>query len=128
MIEEKQNRCLECGKEIYGRTDKKYCNTSCKNSWHNRLRLPQSRAREHTLSALDSNYEILGRLLLVGITSVDMETLQEMGFKQMYMTGHRRTKAGHNECRCFDICYCMTDRKIFKLCRIDPSIPGLELL
>jgi predicted nucleic acid-binding Zn ribbon protein len=32
------NTCLQCGAKILGRSDKKFCNTECRNTHNNQLR------------------------------------------------------------------------------------------
>lgn len=34
--------CCQCGKKVIGRTDKKFCDAMCKNSFHNDHRKKQS--------------------------------------------------------------------------------------
>ena len=30
--------CLECGDVLYGRSDKKFCDATCRNAWHAHIR------------------------------------------------------------------------------------------
>jgi len=30
--------CIECGRELFGRCDKKFCSDGCRNSYNNRIR------------------------------------------------------------------------------------------
>jgi hypothetical protein len=34
--------CCQCGKKLIGRTDKKFCDADCKNSYHNDYRKKRS--------------------------------------------------------------------------------------
>jgi hypothetical protein len=61
--------CNHCGKAVRGRTDKKFCQLSCKNSYHNSTRKKDSKALEKNPSHLDMENGLLGnkpefRLLL----------------------------------------------------------------
>lgn len=116
--ESEHQTCLECGSEVYGRTDKKFCCDSCRNRHNNRLRSLGRSITERTIRALNRNHSILEKLLEMNLSSMDTDRLTENGFRPEYMTGLRKTRAGHMECRCFDIKYCRTDRKIFNISRI----------
>lgn len=120
IMEEEHQPCLECGHEVYGRTDKKFCCDSCRTRYNNRIRMTRRSIRERTSRAIDRNYSILERILANGLHSCDIDTLFELGFRKEYMTGLRKFRSGHMECRCFDLTYCLTERKIFKLSRIEP--------
>lgn len=110
-----QAACLECGCEIYGRSDKKFCSEHCKNSFNNRKRTEVDKEYRKTIKALENNRRILEGLLLSGVKSIDIDRIVELGFDIKHMTGHRKTETGHNEYDCFDIRYCQTGRKIFRI-------------
>lgn len=121
MIYELRNRqrgnCLKCGTPIYGRADKKFCSSACKNSYHNSEQTSQRRARVRTLAALSANYEILDRLERNKIRTISIDRIKELGFDENYSTGHRLGRFNHNEESCFDIVYCRTPAKIFHIRR-----------
>lgn len=111
-------RCLECGDVItYGRPDKKFCCSACKNRWHNRegkgVRIYKLRVR----SALDRNYMILNDLLKLGVQKMDMLQLRGLGYDPGYVTamdlsGRRR------EFMCYDIRFRMSDHQISGISKI----------
>ena len=109
--------CLECGKAIYGRQDKRFCNTTCKNSFHNRSRNVLRAQKTRTMESLKRNYEILSIVLGSGRSSISMEALEVMGFDGSTMTGLRKDSHGHSEFSCFDIIYCKTEMKVFNIRR-----------
>lgn len=113
-----EERCLECGDIIaYGRPDKKFCCTSCKNRWHNRegkgVRVYKLRVR----NALDKNYMILNDLLKLGVRRMDMLQLRGLGYDPGFVTsmdlsGKRR------EFMCYDIRFRMSDHQISAISKI----------
>ncbi|MBO4446747.1 MAG: hypothetical protein J5764_01320 [Bacteroidales bacterium] len=116
---EDDNLCLECGKEIYGRTDKKFCCQSCKNEWHNRNNATYRLVRNKTITALGRNHKILEDLIEEGIESIDELELRQMGFRPEFLTSSnihdRRTL---KEYACYDIVYCVGGGRISKIRRI----------
>ena len=104
--------CLECGDPIaYGRLDKKFCSSACKNRYHNRETHDRHSVRLRVVNILDRNYSILESLLAMKTTSIKLCDISLMGFNKEFMTSCR--KAGsHMECWCFDICYYCTATRI----------------
>ncbi|MBQ9548497.1 MAG: hypothetical protein IJV01_04980 [Bacteroidales bacterium] len=117
-------RCLQCGTELYGRPDKKFCSDPCKNKWHNSRGGEKRRSQGRVFTDLAVNYDILEKLLLKGVSSVDRSVLENMGFRCARITGHRRIRGGHDEYQCFDIHYIQTETRLFRIRRV--SAPLLE--
>lgn len=119
LAQDEHAACLECGHEVYGRTDKKFCCDSCRSRYNNRIRATRRSIRVRTLRSIERNYGILEKILESGLHSYDMAALCDVGFRKENMTGLRKFRSGHMECRCFDLTYCITERKIFNLSRIE---------
>ena len=94
--------CLECGRVVYGRSDKKFCSPGCKDRWHNRKMHVYNKMRLKIMNALDRNYTILTRLLSQGIHTIDRVDIVQLGFRLDCVTSYRKVNR-HDECRCFDI-------------------------
>lgn len=82
--------CVTCGKQIAGRTDKKYCSLLCKNT-HNYSRRNQTKSATQSIDAiLHKNREILD--VIMGPKRKKMEIsrieLTQMGFQFKYITGY----------------------------------------
>ena len=107
--------CLECGTEIdYGRQDKKFCCSKCKNDYNNR-RVRTSRAAHRRIqSALEKNYELLSRLCRAQINSLMLAEAVMLGFNPEYATGHRKYR-GRDEYSCFEIKYCLSANRIYNI-------------
>lgn len=116
--------CLACGKELYGRTDKKFCNKKCKNKYHNDEYSENCKLRNRVFDVLSINHDILLRLVRNGIESMPLEELEKLGFNARYVTGHRKGLYGHDEYACFNVRYYRTPTRIFKLhLAKEPYIP-----
>lgn len=110
--------CLECGSFFRGRTDKRFCDDRCRNRYNNRKNNSSRHIRNKTIGILTSNYEILDGLIKRGISSISLIEITELGFRPDFHTSHRKGTYGHNECCCFDIVYCQSSSKIFKMRKI----------
>ena len=113
--------CLECGDEIrYGRKDKKFCSNTCKNRYHNEIQHYSRSSRLRILGALDRNYSILEKLLRLNIRTISLGDLAQMGYNKEFVTSYHKV-GGHDEYRCFDIKYCCSGSRIFRIERVNPE-------
>lgn len=111
--------CLECGSQLSGRKDKKFCCLHCKNQYNNRRHQNIKKYRNHVLTKISRNYEILEMLLNEGVKTIGIDSLNRLGFDPCHFTGCHKNAARHEECYCFDIAYSRTERKIFNIERIE---------
>ena len=116
--DDEQRHCLECGEPLYGRTDKKFCDRSCKNRWHGHIRLGQRNSYNRTIAGLTRNYALLERLYKLKKLSCPMGDLLDMGFTPELTTHTVQKKGKHLEYRCFDFVYNLSEGKMFNLRRI----------
>lgn len=123
-MEEELGRCLECGAILYGRPDKKFCNTSCKNKYNYRLRYRSQKVRNRIINILLKNHEILTNLEAEGKTCADLGELAIDGFIPSCVTGHRKGRYGHDEYSCFDFRFCLSSARLFNLHRVDVRPSG----
>lgn len=56
-------KCCVCDSKLHGRSDKVFCNTSCKNKYHSSLRKHTKSVSVQTINKLNRNYQILCLLL-----------------------------------------------------------------
>ncbi|WP_162796249.1 hypothetical protein [Pedobacter namyangjuensis] len=92
--------CLQCGKELHGRRDKKYCNDTCRNAG-NRKRVRSETWYEPLFVAqintiLKRNYKILKTEVIrhSGPTSVGRFYLVDKNFSFKYYTSILTTSSG----------------------------------
>ena len=110
--------CLECGEILYGRADKKFCSTGCRNAWHGHFRSERRLARSLTLNGLSRNYRILDDLLRLKQSSCPMDSLTLLGFDPELVTHQGEKRGRHIVYRCFDIAYSLSSVKLFNLHRV----------
>ena len=113
--DQKRGRCLECGDVLpYGRSDMKFCSASCKSRWHYGNDGRQHGVRRKIIGALDRNYAILDELLRQGVSRIDIPDLAQLGYNFDCITSYHKVR-NHNEYRCYDIKYYMSESTVFKL-------------
>jgi hypothetical protein len=108
MLLEKRN-CRRCEKQLYGRSDKIFCDDYCRNAYNNTL---QKSGGSHIhvrtyLNHLKTNRNILERLTQ-GKTCplrISKERLLLMGFQFQFHTHFSTEKDGHKTVYCMDYGY-----------------------
>lgn len=87
--------CLDCGKAINGRRDKKFCDDQCRNAYNNRIHQEVSPEMRSINGILKKNRRILEELLPPeGKTKVSAKKLAEAGYNHHYHTHLYKTQAG----------------------------------
>lgn len=114
-----ENFCIECGRSIAGRKDKKFCSTACKNAHNNRIGQQARQCRAIVEKRLSRNYRILESLMCEKVESVRLEDIAPIGFDSECLTEIRRNGLKHTECRCYDIAYRKTDSRISRIRRLN---------
>jgi len=117
--EDKVRHCLECGKELNGRYDRKFCCTKCKNHYHNERSVLVKRYHERIGRYLKTNYGILDKLYKMELKSYSMDDLVGMGFRPEVCTSCRVVKGKITEHSCFEYKYRISEARMFKLKRIE---------
>lgn len=78
--------CLECGDKIIGRSDKKFCNDGCRNSYNNKNNKDSSNLMRNVNNKLRKNYRILSEINTEGKTKTTKQKLLSNGFDFEYFT------------------------------------------
>ncbi|SRR5699024_9206645 len=79
-MEKEERNCLECGKRLLGRLDKKFCDDSCRNSYNNAKNRIKNALIKRTNTQLRKNYRILSKYNTKDKTTVAKDTLSLEGF------------------------------------------------
>jgi len=100
-------KCLECGIEIRGRTDKKFCSDYCRNAYNNKLNKDSKNLVRNINNRLRKNYRILDSFELKdGKTAKTTKTrLIDKGFDFEYITNILTTKKGTTYYFLYDLGY-----------------------
>lgn len=86
--------CMECGKPLVGRIDKKFCNDQCRFQYNNKKKRLHEAAILNINQQLRKNRTIIKSLNPVGKTTVRRSLLKNMGFSFEFFTHIYRTEKG----------------------------------
>jgi len=89
-----KKECLECGSEVFGRVDKKFCSDYCRNAYNNKKNRDTKNIIRNTNNLLRKNYRILEKLNPNQKTKTTKDQLLRHGFNFNYFTNIYKTKAG----------------------------------
>jgi len=118
MLKVMERRCLECGDIIRGRSDKKFCTDSCRNTFNNRQKSASGNNYIRKINGiLKKNRNILAELNPGGKTRVHQSTILIKGFDFTYFTNRYITKTGTVYYFCYDQGYLPLDNKYYMLVR-----------
>lgn len=110
-----KKNCIECGEEIIGRADKRFCSDNCRSSYNNRLNSDGTNFIRNINNILRKNRRILAELNPSGKARVHRDKLLERGFKFSYFTNEFVTKSGNTYHFCYDQGYLESDHDFFTL-------------
>ena len=98
--------CLECGEKIIGRSDKKFCNDSCRNTYNNKYNKDTSNLMRNINNKLRKNFRILSEQKFVdGKVKTTKQNLSIIGFDFTYFTHLKVYKNGAEYRFVYDIGY-----------------------
>ena len=110
-----KRKCPECGFEIIGRIDKRFCSDQCRNSYNNRLKQYSNNYIRNVNNILRKNRRILEKLNPYGKSKVHRNKLFEKGFNFDYYTNTYKTKAGKVYYYCYEFGYLPIEDDYFAL-------------
>ena len=102
MTSEVKKACQECGTEIFGREDKKFCSDQCRNTANNRQNKVTNTVIRKTNAILRKNRRILKELNPTGKKKIKGEDLIRAGFDFNYFTEVYQTKKEQEYRYCYD--------------------------
>ena len=100
-----KKKCLECGDELFGRVDKKFCSDQCRSSYNNKIHFTSSAYMRKVNKILKKNRNILEKLIPKDKAKANREKLLERGFNFNYHTNVFKTKDGRIYYYCYDYGY-----------------------
>ncbi|HTO15587.1 MAG TPA: hypothetical protein VLZ83_07440 [Edaphocola sp.] len=105
--------CLDCGKPLRGRIDKKFCDDYCRNNYNNRQNSDQTNFIRNINNILRKNRRILSELLPEAeeVVKQRREKLLEKGFNFNYHTHHYQTQNGKTYIFCYEYGYLMLEQE-----------------
>lgn len=96
--------CLTCNRVLRGRTDKKYCDDQCRNTYNNQFKSEKSDYVRSINNWLLKNHRILKQLMHTTdeIIIVSKEKLESRGFLFRYHTHTYTNKKGNTYFYCYE--------------------------
>jgi len=92
---ENRKKCLNCGKELFGRVDKKYCDSYCKSEYQYSKSKEEPLAFYHIVDRqLKHNRKILKHYNKAGMVIINAAVLFKMGFNPNFFTHYWKNKKG----------------------------------
>lgn len=107
--------CLECGTEVRGRLDKKFCDDQCRTQYNNRLNRKDATYVRAIILVLRRNRRILKALNPLGKAKVSAEKMKLKGFDFSYFTNTYKTRNGRCYFFCFDQGYLPLEKGYYLL-------------
>jgi len=110
-----QRTCIECGDTLRGRSDKKFCSDSCRNTHNNRANNYSNESIRKINQALRRNRRILEDLYSRGKTTIHASLLLEKGYNFNYLTNYDRTRTGKFCVFCYELGLLKVDHNQFDI-------------
>lgn len=98
-------KCLFCGRDINGRSDKKYCDDICRNNYNYQRNRNDNTIIRETNRSLLHNRKILDLLCENEKNIVKRQLLVDSGFDFSFMTGIYKTKRNREYVLVYDYAY-----------------------
>jgi hypothetical protein len=100
------NNCLDCGGELKGRLDKKFCDDYCRGHYNNQLNKNKNLMLKEINSILKKNAAILQKLQEKGIRTFNQQMLMAAGFDFNFFTHQVYGEQGEIYHCCYNYGYC----------------------
>lgn len=97
-LKEKMEKCKECGADLIGRIDKKFCSEGCRNSWHNRRCRDEGKEIRKINRILARNLKLLKEISCNKTVECPKEKMVRLGFDFSYFTSVEKDP-------CIGLCY-----------------------
>ncbi|MFC3198376.1 hypothetical protein ACFOET_12200 [Parapedobacter deserti] len=104
-----ERRCLDCGKLLIGRADKKFCDDACRSNHNNRRNSEENSYLRRVNHILKRNRKILETLNPAGKTKVKWLSLVQQGFNFDYITDMYETGKGTQYRFCYEYGYLLLE-------------------
>lgn len=108
--------CLECHKPVHGRSDKKFCDDGCRNTYNNRQNSDANDIVRTVNNILRKNRKIIRDLMpQQEKVTVSEKTLKVLGFNFEYFTHNYQTRTGTVYTFCYEYGYLPINDGVFML-------------
>ncbi len=97
--------CVDCGENLNGRADKKYCSDLCRNNFNNKINSDTNNYMRNINNALRKNRRIMADLTPNEKSTVHIDKLTAEGFVFSFYTHIYRTRKGDKYHFCYEYGY-----------------------
>jgi hypothetical protein len=98
-----EKRCQSCSRQIFGRSDKKYCDDQCRNTYNNKLNSDSSNYMRRVNNILRKNRRILQDIAQSKNLKRTREQLYFEGYNFKFFTTYDKTTEGIELWYCYDM-------------------------
>ena len=116
-MNEEKKVCQECGRELFGRADKRFCSDSCRSAFNNKASGVSDKLIRKINRKLKRNRTVLESLNPEGKTTTHRDRLLKEGFDFDYVTHTYMTKEQKEYRFCYDQGYLMLGNDFVLLVR-----------
>jgi len=107
--------CLECDRELYGRSDKKFCSDQCRNMHNNKVRTKEYFHVRKVNRILLRNRNILMKFYTDSAQKINRRTLQESGYNFCYCTSIQKSLNDEVYYYCYEFGYKNHDKRFLTI-------------
>lgn len=97
-----ERQCLDCGVNLRGRSDKKFCDDQCRSNFNNRAKAGTYLSMRPVNAILRKNHTVLSKLCPGNKIRIRKEELLKNGFNPDYHTHLRQAQNGNTYIFCYD--------------------------
>lgn len=101
--------CLDCGKALKGRADKKFCDDQCRNNHNNKLNAEENFLIRKINKIIYKNRNLLKQMNPDGKIKIKKALLSKHGFDFDYYTHHYTTNNGNTYTFCYEHGYLLLE-------------------
>jgi hypothetical protein len=98
-------KCPNCGDDVFGRIDKKFCSPYCKSNYHYSANVADNSSYLNIDKQLKINRRLLKDFNRAGKSTVRKEVLIKAGFNDKYITHWWKNKKGDTYRFCYEYGY-----------------------
>ena len=111
-----KKKCEECGSDLMGRIDKKFCSDGCRNAFHNKVNPASKNLIRNINNRLRKNYKVLDSFTLKdGKTRTTKTRLLDKNFDFDFITNLYTTKKGTTYYFVYDLGYLPLDNHYYMI-------------
>lgn len=107
--------CMECSAQLKGRSDKKFCNSDCRISYHNRANRNMNQHIREINIILKRNRKILAEYLSMGRKIAFEQELLKMNFNFNFYTQVKHLVNNGEWRYCYELAYRKIDQRTIEI-------------